>query len=201
MVIGHDKMGNLIAMDAATGKELSWKTMGSNYNTETIPLPKGSGPVWTYGIDAYHAVDNNNTLYLTTNGRGLNFFTNGISGHRTPLTKNSIGLGYQNGTITAIDMRTGMVKWNYRVDFPPLVSPLVTQGLVFSGYIPFTETAKSSHIGHPIRSHQIRTGVMLALNSDTGKKMWTAVVKGPIGVGGASVGEGMLFVPTGNIPI
>jgi alcohol dehydrogenase (cytochrome c) len=97
-------------------------------------------------------------------------------------------------------MRTGMIKWNYPVDFPPLVSPLVTQGLVFSGYIPFTETAKSSHIGHPILLHQqIRTGVMLALDSDTGKEMWTAAVKGPIGVGGASVGDGMLFVPTGKV--
>ncbi len=124
-------------MNAATGKELWWKTMGGSYHTDTIPLPKSSGPVWTYGIDAYHAVDNHNSLYVTTNGRGLNFFTNGISGHRIPLTKNSIGLGYRNGTITAVDMKTGMIKWNYRVDFPPLVSPLVTQGLVFSGYIPF----------------------------------------------------------------
>jgi alcohol dehydrogenase (cytochrome c) len=200
VVIGHDKMGNMIAMNAATGKELWWETMGSNYHTDTIPLPKGSDPVWTYGIDAYHAVDNHNSLYLTTNGRGLNFFTNGISGHRTPLTKNSIGLGYENGTITAIDMRTGMIKWNYRVDFPALVSPLVTQGLVFSGYIPFTEkAAKSSHIGHPIRSNQIRTGVMLALDGDTGKEMWTAAVEGPVGVGGASLGDGMLFVPTGKV--
>ena len=39
----------------------------------------------------------------------------------------------------------------------------------------FTEkTVKSSHIGHPITSHQIRTGVMLALDSDTGKEIWTA---------------------------
>jgi alcohol dehydrogenase (cytochrome c) len=199
VVIGHDKMGNLIAMDAATGKELWWKTMGPNYNTETIPLPKGSGPVWTYGIDAYHAVDNNNTLYLTTNGRGLNFFTNGLSGHRIPLTKNSIELGYENGTIAAIDMRTGMIKWNYRVDFPPLVSPLVTQGLVFSGYIPFTQTAKSGLIGHAPTGYQIRTGVILALNSGTGKEMWNATVPGPIGVGGASMGNGMLFVPTGKV--
>ncbi|MGC2574565.1 MAG: hypothetical protein WA364_23890 [Candidatus Nitrosopolaris sp.] len=110
-----------------------------------------------------------------------------------------MGLGYQNGTIRAIDMRTGMIKWNYRVDFPPLVSPMVTQGLVFSGYIPFGETAKSSHTGHAIRSHQIRTGVVLALDNDTGKKMWTAAVKGPIGVGGASLGDGMLFIPTGEV--
>jgi alcohol dehydrogenase (cytochrome c) len=199
VVIGHDKMGNLIAMDAATGKELWWESMGTNYHTETIPLSKGSGPVWTYGIDTYHAVDNHNSLYVTTNGRGLNYFTNGLSGHRTPLTKNSIELGYENGTITAIDMKTGIIKWNYRVDFPPLVSPLVTQGLVFSGYIPFTKTTKSSHIGHAPTRHQIRTGVILGLDSDTGKKMWNATVPGPIGVGGASMGDGSLFVPTGKI--
>ncbi len=198
VVIGHDKMGNLIAMDAVTGKELWWKTMGTDYHTDTIPLPKGSGPVWTYGIDAYHAVDNHNSLYLTTNGRGLNFFTNGISGHRIPLTRNSIELGYQNGTITALDMRTGMIKWNYGVDFPPLVSPLVTQGLVFSGYIPFTEKT-ASQIGHGTATHQIRTGVMLALDSDTGKEIWSATVPGPIGVGGASMGDASLFVPTGKI--
>jgi outer membrane protein assembly factor BamB len=171
--------------------------MGPNYHTETIPLPKGSGPVWTYGIDAYHAVDNHNTLYLTTNGRGLNFFTNGIAGHRTPLTKNSIELGYENGTITAIDVRTGIIKWNYPVEFPPLVSPLVTQGLVFSGYIPFTKTG--SQFGHATGTHQIRTGVMLALDSDTGKEIWSDTVPGPIGVGGASMGDGSLFVPTGKI--
>ena len=48
-----------------------------------------------------------------------------------------------------------MIKWNYRVDFPPLVSPLVTQGLVFSGYIPFTETASTSKI----TSNKDRSGV------------------------------------------
>jgi alcohol dehydrogenase (cytochrome c) len=198
VVIGHDKMGNLIAMDAATGRELWWETMGRDYHTDTIPSPKGSGPVWTYGIDAYHAVDNHNSLYLTTNGRGLDFFTNGISGHRIPLTRNSIGLGYENGTITALDMKTGMMKWNYRVDFPPLVSPLVTQGLVFSGYIPFTEKT-ASQFGHAAGTHQIRIGVMLALDGGTGREIWSATVPGPIGVGGASIGDGSLFVPTGKI--
>ena len=199
VVIGHDKMGNVIAMSAMTGKELWWETMGRDYHTDTIPLPKGSGPVWTYGIDAYHAVDNNNSLYVTTNGRGLNFFTNGISGHRIPFNNNSIGLGYSNGTITAIDMRTGMIKWNYRAEFPPLVSPLVSKGLVFSGYLQFVEKTKSSQFGYAPRTYQLRTGVILALDSDTGKEIWKAAVAGPIGVGGPSIGDGMLFVPTGKI--
>lgn len=200
IVIGHDKMGNIIAMSAMTGKELWWETMGmgKDYHTDTVPLPKGSGLVWTYGIDAYHAVDNNNSLYVTTNGRGLNFFANGISGHRIPFKNNSIGLGYSNGTITAIDMRTGMIKWNYRAEFPPLVSPLVSKGLLFSGYLPFVEK-KSSQFGHAPRTYQLRTGLILALDSNTGQEIWKAALAGQIGVGGPSVGDGMLFVPTGKI--
>jgi alcohol dehydrogenase (cytochrome c) len=70
IVIGHDKMGNIIGMNAATGKELWWKTMGTQNHADTIPERNGSGIVWTYGIDNYHAVDNN-TLYVTTNGRAV----------------------------------------------------------------------------------------------------------------------------------
>ena len=66
VVIGHDKMGNVIAMDAGTGQEIWWNTLGKQYNTNSIPLPNGSGVVWSYGVDNYHAVDtNNNTLYIT----------------------------------------------------------------------------------------------------------------------------------------
>jgi hypothetical protein len=31
--------------------------MGKQYHADTIPQPTGSGVVWTYGIDDYHAVD------------------------------------------------------------------------------------------------------------------------------------------------
>jgi alcohol dehydrogenase (cytochrome c) len=200
IVIGHDKMGNIIAMDAATGKEIWWKTMGDEHNVDTIPQPKGSGLVWTYGIDSYHSVDNNNTLYITTNGRGLNFFTYGLSGYRLPIAK-SIELGYSNGTITAVDMRTGAIKWEYKVNFPPLVSPLVSGGMLFSGYIQFVDKqTTSTKFGHVTTStHQIRTGVILALDIRSGQLIWKSTVPGPIGVGGPSIGDGMLLVPTGKV--
>jgi outer membrane protein assembly factor BamB/plastocyanin len=204
MVIGHDKMGNIIGMNAATGKELWWKTMGRQYHADTIPQPNGSGIVWTYGIDDYHAVDNS-TLYVTTNGRGLNFFTNGIVGYKTP-TYNTVELGYHNGTITAIDIGTGKIKWEHKVGFPPLVSPLVTNGVVFSGYIPFVEKPSIKYTTSPFgvpkkitATHQIRTGLILALDEDTGQELWKFNVAGPIGVGGPSIGDGMLYVPTGKI--
>ncbi len=204
MVIGHDKMGNIIAMNAATGRELWWRTMGRQYHADTIPEPNGSGVVWTYGIDDYHAVDNN-TLYVTTNGRGLNFFTNGIVGYKIPTT-NAVELGYHNGTITAIDLGTGKTKWEHKAEFPPLVSPLVTNGVVFSGYIPFVEKPSFKYtnttFGIPKKitaTHEIRAGLILALGDDTGKELWKFNVAGPIGVGGPSIGNGMLYVPTGKI--
>ena len=49
IVIGHDKKGNVMAMDAATGKEIWWTTLGKDYNTESIPSPNGSGMIWSYG--------------------------------------------------------------------------------------------------------------------------------------------------------
>lgn len=43
IVIGHDKMGNIIAMDSTTGKEIWWNTIGRQYDTNQIPKPNGSG--------------------------------------------------------------------------------------------------------------------------------------------------------------
>src|SRR4029078_11119280 len=83
LVIRHDKMGNVIAMDAATGEEIGWKVLAKRNNTESIPSPTGSGMIWDYGVYNYHAVDSN-TLYIAATNRGLNFFTDGLSGHKIP---------------------------------------------------------------------------------------------------------------------
>lgn len=61
-MIGHDKMGNVIAMDSLTGEELWWTTIGEQINTENIPLPNGSGMIWSYGVYNYHAIDQD-TVY------------------------------------------------------------------------------------------------------------------------------------------
>jgi alcohol dehydrogenase (cytochrome c) len=197
VVVGHDKMGNVIAMDAATGKEIWWRTIGKQYNTNRIPLPNGSGMIWSYGVNNYHAVDNsNNTLYIAATNRGVNIFTNGISGYKIP-APHTIEQGLRNGTVVALDLRTGKIKWQYQTEFPPRVSPLVTGDIVFAGYIPFTEKAKTSPTTHGIKTQ--KAGVILALDKETGKKLWEFNVNAPIGDVGPSVGDGMLFVPTGKI--
>src|SRR6187200_2960600 len=200
VVIGHDKMGNVIAMNAATGKEIWWKTLGKQYNTDSIPLPNGSGMVWFYGVYNYHAVDNNdNTLYITATNRGVNYFTDKIAGHKIA-APHTIENGLHNGTIIAMDLRTGKIKWQYQTDFPPRVSPLATNDIVFAGYIPFTEKTKGkATTATPTHTINTKSGVILALNKETGEKLWEYNLNAPIGQVGPSIGDGMLFVPTGKI--
>jgi outer membrane protein assembly factor BamB len=202
IVIGHDKMGNIIAMDAITGKEIWWKTLGKQYNTDSIPSSNGSGLVWSYGIFNYHAIDND-TLYIAATNRGVNYFTDtGVAGHRVA-APHTIDVGLRNGTIAAMDLRTGKIKWQYQTEFPPRVSPLVTDDIVFAGYIPFTEKAKSrssTETAMPTNpTKAIKSGVVLALDKQTGKKLWEYNVNATISLVGPSMGNGMLFVPTGKI--
>jgi outer membrane protein assembly factor BamB len=50
--------------------------------------------------------------------------------------------------------------------------------------------------GNPIEGRLQPTGIIMALDSDTGKILWQFNVGYKIGVGGPSIGHGMLFVPT-----
>jgi alcohol dehydrogenase (cytochrome c) len=183
IVIGHDKMGNVIAMDARTGQELWWKTLGEQYRTDVAPSPNGSGMVWSYGIYNYHAVDNG-TLYISATNRGLNYFTDGVSGHKISAPY-SIEQGLVNGTIMALNISTGEVKWQLQTNYPPRVSPLVTNDILFAGYIPYAKDLKA--------------GVILALDKETGDILWESNINASIAPVGPSIGDGMLFVPTGRM--
>ena len=184
VVIGHDKMGNLIAMDGKTGDEIWWKTLGKPININKIPSSNGTGLIWAYGVYNYHAVDNNNTLYITATNRGLDFFTDGLSGHKKA-APDTIEQGLKNGTIYAIDILTGKIKWKFDTEFPPRVSPLVTNEILFTGYIPYGGKSK--------------TGTILALDKQNGSKLWEFNVDAPIAPVGPSVAKGILFVPTGKL--
>jgi outer membrane protein assembly factor BamB len=91
---------------------------------------------------------------------------------------------------------------------------LVTNGLVFAGYIPFTEKTKIESTANAVNNnttttttqpssatitHTVKSGVILALDRQTGKKVWEFDLDAPIGAVGPSIGDGMLFVPTGKI--
>jgi alcohol dehydrogenase (cytochrome c) len=62
---------------------------------------------------------------------------------------------------------------------------LVTNDILFAGYIPYAKNLK--------------TGVTLALDKETGDIIWESNVNAPIAPVGPSIGDGMLFVPTGRM--
>ena len=132
---------------------------------------------------------------------GFNYFKDksaGTSGHLAPVF-DAIENGLGNGTIVALDVNSGQIKWKFDTDYPTWVSPAVTGNIVFSGHVTATgKPYKFNNFGAPTNTPLISSGIILALEANTGKKLWEFNVGTPIGIGGPSIGHGMLFVTTGS---
>lgn len=202
VVVGQNKLGQAFALDASNGRVIWNKTLDVQYQINADPQPFGSGTVWPgtqYGVEAYNANDGN-TTYFSVSNMGFNYFKQkqGTSGHLVPAF-DSIKNGVGNGTITAVDIKSGKIKWTYPTDYPTWVSPLVTNGIVFSGHITATGTPyQYNTFGAPTETPLISSGVVLALDKNNGKKLWEFNVGAPVGIGGPSIGHGMLLVTTGS---
>jgi alcohol dehydrogenase (cytochrome c) len=202
IVIGHDKRGDIIALDADTGKPIWWRNVAVLYRDNVAPAPNGSGEIWPgpgNGIEAYSAADNS-TVYVAVSNQGMIYFSGpGTEGHVVPAF-DAMPNGMGNGSITALDLKTGEIKWEHKTDFPTWVSPLVTNGVVFSGTITATGTPYPyGDFGGPTDTPLIPSGILMALDADTGKTLWELNLGAPVGIGGPSIGNGMLLVPTGHI--
>jgi outer membrane protein assembly factor BamB len=96
-------------------------------------------------------------------------------------------------------------KWDHKTEFPTWVSPLVTNGLVFTGHVTAIgneqtgTTYQVSGFGGPTSTPLLPSGNLMALDADTGETLWELNVGSAIGIGGPSIGNGMLLVPTGHI--
>ena len=79
-----------------------------------IPLPNGSGMIWSYGVNNYHAVDNSNkTLYIAATNRGVNYFHRWNKWNKIP-APHTIEQGLRNGTIVALDLEQEKLNGNTR---------------------------------------------------------------------------------------
>ncbi len=203
IVIGQNKLGNAFALDTSNGHVVWNKTLGVQFRTNTDPQTFGSGTVWPgtqYGVESFNANDGNKSYFAVSN-MGFNYFKGNSgtgSGHLVPAF-DAIKNGLGNGAIVALDIKTGEVKWKYDTDYPTWVSPLVTGDVVFSGHV--TDTGKPyefNAFGAPTNTPLIPSGIILALDKESGKKLWEFNVGAPIGIGGPSFGHGMLFVTTGS---
>jgi outer membrane protein assembly factor BamB len=103
-----------------------------------------------------------------------------------------------------MDLKTGKVKWEHKTDFPTWVSPIVTNGVLFSGTITAVGNKETGvtypfgDYGAPTETSLITSGILRVFDAETGKEIWEFNVGAPIGIGGPSIGNGMLLVPTGN---
>jgi len=206
IVIGGTKRGDAYALDGQTGNILWNKTVGIQHHISSNPSPNGSGVIWPgthNGVESYTANDNQ-TAYFAVSNMGFNFFSTNSSekGARVIPAFDAIGNGIGNGTITAIDIKTGNIKWVYPTEFPTWASPLVTNGLVISGHV--TAIGKPYAISQfggpnsPTSAPLVPSGIIFALDANTGKKLWEFNVGTPVGIGGPSIGDGKLFVTTGQ---
>jgi outer membrane protein assembly factor BamB len=82
---------------------------------------------------------------------------------------------------------------------------LVTNGVVFSGTITAVGNKETGvtypfgDYGAPKETRLIVSGIPRAFDAETGKELWEFNVGAPIGIGGPSIGDGMLLLPTGNM--
>ncbi len=205
LVIGHDKRGDVLAMDAATGRPLWSNNLAYLYRDGVPPSVNGSGEVWVgtqSGIEAYTAADQN-TVYAADSNTAVNFFlntTNGTFGHEKPYF-DAMPNGIGNGTIAALDSANGQIKWRHETSTPTWVSPLVTNDVLFAGNITSTGKPYSYNVfAAPTSTPLNVTGIIKALDKNTGQVLWQkdTRVPGPIGIGGPSIGNGMLLVPIGS---
>ena len=197
VIVHGTKRGDAYELDATNGHIL-WKLpVGVEYNQDAKVTANGSGPVIPSsggGVEYANANDNKTAYFAVGNTGPVNFFPT----HEDPIFS-AKGNGLGNGTVTAVDIKTGKIRWIYPIEVPSWTSPTVTNGLVFSGHItPIGKPYRWSGFGGvPLVTPLYPSGIIFALDKDTGKKLWEFNVGAPIGVGGPSIGHGMLLVTTG----
>lgn len=202
VVIGHNKRGDIMAMNASTGKPIWWRNIAVLQNENIPASPNGTNGTWPgsgCGIEDYTAFDDS-TVYAAVSNQGMVFYGGaGVQG-RSLVDFESMPNGIGNGSIVALDLKTGDVKWEYKTDYPTWCSPLVTNGVVFSGHVTaIGDTLMSDpDFGDPLETSLIPSGILIAIDADTGKRLWEFNMGAPVGIGGPSIGNGMLLVPTGS---
>ncbi len=211
VVIGHDKRGDVMAMDATTGNPIWWVTLTALQNPDQNPTPQGTDVVIPgpgAGIEAFTATDGTKVYAAVTNTAGRYYSQQPpfLAGTGTLLEGGFVPdfsvfpNGYANGSITAVDIRTGKIAWTHPTDYGTFVSPLVTNGVVFSGQL--TDQGKPytySDFGGPVTTPLLPSGMIMALDSSNGNLLWQYNVGAQVAVGGPSIGNGFLLVPTGGI--
>ncbi|MDD1675430.1 MAG: PQQ-binding-like beta-propeller repeat protein, partial [Methanomicrobiales archaeon] len=99
VVIGHDKRGDVMAMNATTGAPLWWTTLTSVQNIDQNPSPGGTDVVIPgpgAGIEAFTATDGKN-VYVAATNTACRYYD------RQPSSLNGKGLLSEGGWVPALN--------------------------------------------------------------------------------------------------
>ena len=159
-VIGGGKMGDVYAMNAATGA-LLWKTpVGVHDGTDndsllllehqlTIKLPYTFEPGPLGGVLTDMAVADG-SVYLATVNQGVTATTMSAVNGSAPA-------GASSGDIEALSLSTGKVEWDTRVPTLPLGAATVSNDLVFTTLYNGTLLALNRATGAIVYQHKLPT--------------------------------------------
>ena len=160
-VIGGGKMGDVYAMNAATGA-LLWKTpVGAHNGTDndsllllehklTIKLPYTFEPGALGGILTDMAVADG-SVYVATIDLALKATT------MSSVNGDAAGPGGESGDIEALSLATGKVEWDTKVSTLPLGATTVSNDLVFTTLFDGTLLALNRATGAIVYQHKLPT--------------------------------------------
>jgi outer membrane protein assembly factor BamB len=209
-----DGVEMLRAYDELTGAEL-WTYFGGGFSTPAVTSdgvyltytgcairldPRTGASIWE---DPYHVSGGGSPMPVVADGRlfamdvtenygedeVLDVVNGGVVGtfhcQSVPAIGVETGFFLDGGTLHGINLETNAVLWSFAGDGTLIGSPIQVNGYVFIG---------------------TSTGTLYALDTETGRQVWSQTMPGgisPMGgpwgmLSGLSAGDGLLVVPAGN---
>jgi glucose dehydrogenase/plastocyanin len=169
IVIGSGKLGDVVAFDRQTGKELWETSVGLHHNDQLQHIPAGKTVSVAPGV--YGGVE---TPMALADGVVFVPIVN-VPTDYTASAMEAPDVTSGSGELDAIDVDTGKILWSAKLDSPDFGAALVAGDLVFT----------STFSGH-----------VLAFDRASGDQVWSWKAPGGINSPMAAVGD-TLLVPVG----
>jgi outer membrane protein assembly factor BamB len=172
VVIGSGKLGDVVAFDRTTGKELWNTSVGLHQNDDLKTIPNGKtvtvAPGFYGGVETPMALADG-VVYVPVVNVPTDYTATGM-------TQPDVSAG--TGEVDAIDVDSGRILWTAKLDAPDFGGALVAGDLVFTSTF---------------------TGEVLAFDRASGKQVWSFQAPGGVNSPMSAAGD-TLLVPVGLGP-
>jgi glucose dehydrogenase len=153
-VIGTGKLGRVIAVDPSTGKRVSDTPVGIHQNDDPAALVGSVDvlPGFFGGVETPPAVADGIVYAPVLNAPSK----------EEPNVNHALGgstLGAMPGEVVAVDVATGKIRWDTKIDGDPLGGALVMGDLVFTGTFQGSIVALDRSTGRIVRTFAAPGGI------------------------------------------